>query len=76
MYRAATIFAHMYGKEEALKHGFRANQIHEGGFQAVMATASPLEDIAMNLGHNLAYLNLGTMSYMQANPDDKKNFCY
>lgn len=76
MYRAATIFAHMYGKEEALKHGFRASQIHEGGFQAVMATASPLEDIAMNLGHNLAYLNLGMMSYMQANPDDKKNFCY
>ena len=57
MYKAATLLAHMYGKEEALKHGFRASQIHEGGFQAVKAAESSLEDMAMTVGHNLAYLN-------------------
>lgn len=80
MYKAAaTIFAHQYGKEAALKHGFRASEIHEGGFQAVQAGMSDkgaMEVMAMNIGWNLSYLNQGLMSQMQADPKDELNFCF
>ena len=32
--------------------------------------------MALSIGNNLAYLNQGIMSQMQANPNDEVNFCY
>lgn len=80
MYKAAaTMFAHQYGKEAALKHGFRASEIHEGGFQAVkagMADKGAMEVMAKTIGYNLSFLNQGLMSQMQADPKDEQNFCF
>ena len=32
--------------------------------------------MALSIGNNLAYLNEGIMSQMQANPKDEENFCF
>ena len=69
----------MYGKDAAIEYGFNESEINVGGYDAVMdsmSKASALETMALSMGNNLAYLNKGIMSQMQANPDDTVNFCY
>jgi hypothetical protein len=71
MRNAATAFAAIYGREEAIKHGFNMD-IH----RLQQSEQSELEAFALAGGYNISNFNKGLMSQMMADPSDTTNDCY
>merc|ERR1712038_158826 len=72
-YHAAAIFGRIYGEDMAKRVGF---WMEHPRLRQSADDVSAMSELALTWGTNLANLNKGMMSQMQADPSDTDNDCY